>query len=173
MNRFHGAVWVGRASDRTWYRGINMGFGVRQHGTGPHCPTPEEGGGGRGLRKGAGLGWAGLSAALVQEAETSRGTEEQAHASQTHWRTRWGNKIGLSWWADSGSNYLKPTAGQVGNSYLTTVAGAEVLHLMRCGNENDQESSKLCMNWQQRLGEVEGRKRGTLHVWRRRKSMGK
>lgn len=65
-----------------------MGFGVRQHGTGPHCPTPEEGGGGRGLRKGAGLGWAGLSAALVQEAETSRGTEEQAHASQTHWRTR-------------------------------------------------------------------------------------
>jgi hypothetical protein len=25
-----GVVWVGRASDRAWYSGINMGFGVRQ-----------------------------------------------------------------------------------------------------------------------------------------------
>lgn len=158
MNRFRGAVWVGRASDRTWYRGINMGFGVRQHWAGPHCPTPEEGAGVGGCGKG--LGWAGLSAALVQEAETSRGTEEQAHASQTHWRTRWGNKIGLSWWADSGSNYLKPIAGQVGNSYLTTVAGAEVLHLMRCGNEVDQESSKLYMHWTAETGRGGGEERG-------------
>lgn len=75
MNSFEGLVLVGRASDRAWYSGINMGFGVRQPGAGPHCPTPEEGEGGVAGGCGKGLGWAGLAAALVLEALTSRGTE--------------------------------------------------------------------------------------------------
>jgi hypothetical protein len=35
-----------------------------------------------------------------------------------------------------------------------------VLHLMRCENENDQESSKLYMNWTAETGRGGGEKKG-------------
>lgn len=58
------------------------------------------------------------------------------------------------------------------NSYFTTVAGAEVLHLMWCGKENDQESSSLCLDWTAETGGGGGEKKGNCACWEENEEYG-